>query len=212
MYQNVYLHKTTRGFEKMLEAMWRRAKTLRENGKETNLLPVLHDFWSAGDGVTVRQYGQIEEFTVLQQIQQWTNHDDKPLADLARRFLERNRYAAIEAPAPDMPLAGSYARWESELHNKLKDNGYPCFETHCLCDALNAKYTQPYFPEKENAQQSSRNAIRVRAADGPVEISTILERLRPVTKRGTAAPRRYYIPCDVRAKAQALKDQWSPEV
>jgi HD superfamily phosphohydrolase len=26
MYQNVYLHKTTRGFEKMIEAMWRRAR------------------------------------------------------------------------------------------------------------------------------------------------------------------------------------------
>src|SRR5205085_2789984 len=34
MYQNVYLHKTTRGFEKMLEAMWRRAKQFYDDGKD----------------------------------------------------------------------------------------------------------------------------------------------------------------------------------
>ena len=30
MYQNVYLHKTTRGFEQMLIAMWHYARELRE--------------------------------------------------------------------------------------------------------------------------------------------------------------------------------------
>src|SRR5207244_424573 len=83
MYQNVYLHKTTRCFEKMIEAMWRRAKALRDNGTDLNLVPAILDFWAAQDP-TVEQYLRIEEFTVLQQIQNWTTHSDKALNDLAR--------------------------------------------------------------------------------------------------------------------------------
>ena len=44
------------------------------------------------------QYLAIEEFTVLTQIQNWT-HPDRALSDLARRFLERKRFAMVEAPS-----------------------------------------------------------------------------------------------------------------
>ena len=76
MYQNVYLHKTTRGFEKLLEAMWRRARRLFENGDDALLLPVILDFWRA-EKPSVQQYLRIEEFTVLQQIQVWIDHKDR---------------------------------------------------------------------------------------------------------------------------------------
>ena len=212
MYQNVYLHKTTRGFEKMLEAMWRRAKELQNNGTDTNLIPALHDFWASGDQATVQQYLRIEEFTVLQQIQQWTAHSDEALADLAQRFLARNRFAAIDPPQPDNELVGTYTRWEVALHKTLEQHGYKCMETHCLKDQVKAKYHQPYFPEKENDQQSARNAIRIRTdQDGkPKEISTIMERLRPVTTRGSADQVRYYVPMDARDSARTLKAQWNP--
>jgi HD superfamily phosphohydrolase len=210
MYQNVYLHKTTRGFEKMLEAMWHRAKTLQDGGTDTRLVPVLRDFWNAGGGATVQQYLRIEEFTVLQQIQQWTDHADRPLADLARRFLSRDRYAAVAPPPPDNELAGTYTRWETALHEKLREKGYDCTEVHCLKDQVKAKYHQPYFPEKENDQQSARNAIRIRSGAGgkPVEISTILDRLQPVTEHPRLAQVRYYIPPDMRDEAVAIKDNW----
>ncbi len=198
----------------MMEAMWRRAKTLRDGGTDVDLVPVLRDFWGAGDNATVQQYLRIEEFTVLQQVQQWTGHSDKPLADLARRFLDRNRYAAIDPPQPDSKLAGIYTRWEAALHEKLRGNGYDCMDTHCLQDEVKAKYNQPYFPEKENDQQSARNAIRVRAGatGSPVEISTILDRLRPVAERPAIAQVRYYVPCNMRLEIQKLKDQWSPQL
>jgi HD superfamily phosphohydrolase len=70
MYQNVYLHKTTRGFEKIIEALWRRAKFLQDNGTDVNLVPAVGDFWAA-QIPSVEQSLRIEEFTVLQQIQNW---------------------------------------------------------------------------------------------------------------------------------------------
>ena len=45
MYQNVYLHKTTRGFEQLLQAMWNRANQLRRDGTDINANPVLERFW-----------------------------------------------------------------------------------------------------------------------------------------------------------------------
>src|SRR5262249_9003375 len=69
MYHNVYLHKATRGFEKLLEAMWGRARRLWEGGQDGALVPAVAAFWAAqgaGGGAhpTVRQYLAIEEFTV----------------------------------------------------------------------------------------------------------------------------------------------------
>lgn len=41
MYQNVYLHKTTRGFEQMLQAMWKYAKKLMQDGIDVCLMPAI---------------------------------------------------------------------------------------------------------------------------------------------------------------------------
>jgi hypothetical protein len=111
-------------------------------------------------------------------------------------------------------IAVRLARWESALYEKLRGKGYDCMETHCLRDEVKAKYNQPYFPGKENDQQSARNAIRVRAgvAGKPVEISTILDRLRPVAERPALAQVRYYVPCDSRVEIQDLKNGWVPQL
>src|SRR5207248_5742343 len=72
MYQNVYLHKTTRGFEKMLQAMWKRADQLRKDGADVNTNPVLERFWKTEKPepgkLAVADYLAVEEFTVLEQI------------------------------------------------------------------------------------------------------------------------------------------------
>ena len=97
MYQNVYLHKTTRGFEKLIEAMWDRARKLHKEGTNISLVPAIRRFWAKSEP-TIEQYLVIEESTVLYQIQQWTTIKDKPLSDLARRFLDRNRLAVVDPP------------------------------------------------------------------------------------------------------------------
>lgn len=209
MYQSVYLHKTTRGFEKLLEAMWNWAKRLREDGTDVALVPALKIFWEAGDKATVEQYLAIEEFTVLQQIQQWTEHEDKALSDLARRFLDRDRFAMIEAPDSADDLTESHEEWEQALRKKVADAGYAPAEAYCLRDQLKGKYNQPYFPEKESDEQSAKNAIRIKVhgKQQPVEISELLPRLRPITQESRDRYR-YYVPPDVRDAATRLRAEW----
>ncbi len=207
MYQNVYLHKTTRGFEKMLEAMWRRARALYQTGANLALVPFLKHFWDAKEP-TVQQYLRLEEYTVLQQIQNWTLNADKSLNDLARRFLARNRFAMIEPPPAKDGLAPSNAAWEEALFNLVKSKSeYDPPEMYCLKDQVKAKYNRPYFPEKEADEQSVKNAIRIMVGGKPVEISTLLERLKPLTQEPVDRVR-YYIPKEMHEAAKKLRADW----
>ncbi|HTU91234.1 MAG TPA: hypothetical protein VMF69_14235 [Gemmataceae bacterium] len=207
MYQNVYLHKTTRGFEKMLEVLWKRAKSLHDNGRDVALVPILRDFWGAQEPAA-QQYLAIEEFTFLQQIQNWTAHADKSLSDLARRFLSRERFAMIEPPKSKDELVPSREAWEKALLELVKTRSeYDPPEMYCPMDQVNAKYNRPYFPEKEADEQSVKNAIRLMIDKKPVEISTILERLKPLTQEPMDRVR-YYIPKDLHEAAKKLRAEW----
>jgi len=208
MYQNVYLHKTTRGFEKLLEAMWNRARKLRSLNVDVALAPVLNDIWGA-DKPTVDQYLKLEEFTVLAQIQSWTSHSDKPLADLAKRFLNRHGFAMIDPPKSQDELMPDFTQWEQALADVVRKEGYEEAEVYCLPDTLRGKYRQPYFPEKESDEQSVRNAIRVlpQGSKKPVEVTEVLPRLKAVTTK-MPDQRKYYVPKEVRQQAQRLASDW----
>ncbi len=207
MYQNVYLHKTTRGFEALLRAMWQRADTLRKSGKNVNANPVLERFWKvekAEPGTfPVAEYLRIEEFTVLEQIQRWSGHTDRALADCARRFLERDGFAMVEPPPPANPLkVDDFGDWEPELHKILIEKGYEP-SMYCLADRVKGKYRQPYREEKDPENQSAVNTIRVVVDGKPVAIGQHLPRLGAVI----APPQDrvfYYVPKEIRSEAVRL--------
>ena len=220
MYQNVYLHKTTRGFEKMLEAMWKRAKSFYDEGREVDLVPAIKTLWDAqarqSDGVpgpTVQQYLVIEEFTVLTQIQNWTTHSDKALSDLARWFLDRKRFSMVEAPNMDIqnPFDSDTEGWDAALLELVRRRtGYDPPEMYCLKDRVKAKYHQPYFPEKESDEQSAKNAIRVRVEgeSKAIEVSKLRPRLTPLTQAPVDRIR-YYLPKDLKIEAIRLRSEWN---
>lgn len=200
MYQNVYLHKTTRGFEKLIDAMWKRAQKLQADGTDVGWVPVLRSFFGTGqEKQTVEQYLRIEEFTVLQQIQNWTGHADKPLSYLAKCFMNRERFAMVQpCPQADSLLKPDYSPWEVKVLDVLRTKGFDPPEAYFLKDEVKGKYYQPYFPEKQSDEQSARNAIRVVLGDGkPHEISTLLSRLKPVIE-DPPGDVRYYVPLEAR--------------
>jgi HD superfamily phosphohydrolase len=202
MYQNVYLHKTTRGFEKIVETLWARARALHRDGHDAALLPAIARFWSAQQP-SVADYLAIEEFSFLQQIQNWTTHPDRQLSELARRFLQRQRLVPVDPPQRD-DFAPDDGAWEAALHELLRQHGYDP-ATACLRDQVKAKFNQPYFPEKESDEQSVQNAIRLRVSGEPepVEISRLLPRLQSLTHLPTDRVR-YYVPPPMRDLAREL--------
>ncbi len=211
MYQNVYLHKTTRGFEQLLQAMWKRADKLRRDGIDINPNPVLKNFWKCETPepgkLPVEDYLRVEEFTVLEQIQRWTQQADKSLADCARRFLDRDGLAMVEPPPPPNPLRpDDFGEWEPELHKLLLNKGYEVPEMYCLTDLIKGKYRQPYREEKDPEDQSAVNTIRVLVDGKPKPIGEHLPRLKAVI----APPEDrilYYVPREIREEAKELSNK-----
>ena len=220
MYNNVYQHKTTRGFEKLLHAAWDRAKQLAADGKNAWLVREVEDFLTADDP-SVQQYLALEDATLLYQLQVWTTHPDKALSDLASRFLRRKGFAMIEAPkteeedTPDQtkPKSGQTewdpvrTEWEQALRELVARHSHHPPELYALRDDLKLDIYAPYSSEKEEKEQSPYNAIFIEPDGGgePKEISKVLTRLKPFT--GKQPKRfRYYVPQDVRDEAKKLRD------
>ena len=207
MYQNVYLHKTTRGFEQMLQAMWRRARQRFDDGWDAGLVPEIRGFWNADakGGASVRQYLTLEEHVVLRQIEVWTQSGDSGLGALATAFRDRIPLAVIDPPAGDAGIA-EVDGWHEALRSLVRDKGYDpdCF---CLRDEMKPKYHSPYIPERERKEQTGQNAIRICDGGEPQEISEALARLRAVTT-GETQLSRYYVPRDVREEAVKLRERF----
>jgi hypothetical protein len=120
------------------------------------------------------------------------------------------RWPWIEAPDFKESLAPNYEGWESALKSLVGSRvEHDPPEMYCLVDRVKAKYNQPYFPEKEDDEQSVKNAIRVRLenVDKPIEVSKRLDRLKAVTE-APAEKVRYYVPKDVQQDAQRLLAEW----
>jgi len=213
MFQNVYLHKTTRGFEKMLEALWRRGREMFHSGDAASLVSPIREFWTVQD---ITNYLRIEEFTVLHQIQKWAECTDKFLSDLSRRFMNRKPLSLISLPVcfdeihDGIDRAAKLDQWHNALCEVVEAAQFPS-EWYCLRDEVKPKYHQPYFPEKEEDEQSPKTAIRVlqNGQTRPVEISMLCPRLQPVAVR-VAPTVRHYVPPELRNAANELRLRWKP--
>lgn len=208
MYQNVYMHHTTRGFEKVVQAMWRHARKLWEDGTDVDLLGPIEAFWKA-DPPTVADFLALEESVVLYQIQKWTSHADKALSDLARRFMQRDRFATIEAPPSEKKL-DDLSGWEDALRKLVASKGYEPPEMYALKDDMRTRIYDAYWPEKEPGEQEPGTAIRIRieGETEPVEISRLLVRLQAVTNK-PARQVRYYVPREIREDVKELASKWT---
>lgn len=203
MYNNVYQHKTTRGFEKLVHSLWRRAKQIQHDGGDPGFVPEIAGF-TAAHQPSVEQYLRLDDATLLYQIQSWTRHGDRVLNDLARRFLGRNRFYAVDDPVTETAFADSRNQWEAALAAIVAaENLAPDY--YVLRDDLKLTIYNPYMPEREEREQDPYNAIFVQAAKGskPREISTVLERLAPVTG-AREKWYRYYVPNECRDKVMGL--------
>jgi hypothetical protein len=197
MYQNVYLHKTTRGYERLLQTMWTYAHRLGA-ARQSSLAE-----FAGAENPSVRQFLAMEEFVVLAAVQTWMDHSDRALADLARRFMNRKGFAAIDAPRRDRD------QWDRALRQVAADNGFSPADVYVIRDEADDLAEVAYIPTASSENGLSRHAIYL-IGDGatePVEISKKLLRLQAVT---ALAPRplRYYVPKELLGKVNQLWRGW----
>ena len=100
MYWQVYLHKTTVGYEKILVNALKRAKQLVQEGREVFASPALAYFlhniidaqWFATHDEAIGNYAELDDSDIWSALKVWRHHDDKILATLATDLVDRRLF------------------------------------------------------------------------------------------------------------------------
>lgn len=102
MFRQVYFHRTLRSAESVLHSILRRALVLFGEGKE-----VWHQPGSAfekvlqGKKLDLAEHLMLDDTDIIYHIKQWQKADDKILADLSGRFLNRRLFKAFDLDMPE---------------------------------------------------------------------------------------------------------------
>jgi HD superfamily phosphohydrolase len=196
MYQSVYFHHCTRGYERLLRGIWRRAKEIQEASAHPLSAflgvpePSLHD------------YLQFGECHLLAQLQIWKDSKDEILKDLCARFLLRKGFGVIEMERSldGMDAHGGITR----AFDYLRGQGYREPQYYLLEDRGDVGVYEPYRPEKDRNEQTPMTAILLRNGNNELrEISEVLRRLHAVTAQRDQFIR-YYCPKEHRDKVRAI--------
>jgi hypothetical protein len=193
MYQSVYFHSCTRGYEKLLDAIWNRAKDLATTGRKP-LLPPVAPFFRNDYEPTVEEYVRLQEYHVFSQIELWKNARDPVLADLCRRFLARRGFKAIPLTEAMTGFSGS-DKISKAVGILARAGGN--FALAPRCYLLEDKGgVEPYKPYRWSDKEASQ-PILIRQQGKVQEISEVLARLKSVTTRDEQFVR-YYCPAEQR--------------
>lgn len=98
MYWQVYLHRTSVAYEKVLVNMLTRAKDLIKSGHEVFASPALHYFlchdvdkeWFDTHPEALTNYEDLDDSDIWSAMKAWKYHDDKILSTLATDMLDRH--------------------------------------------------------------------------------------------------------------------------
>lgn len=102
MFRQVYFHRSLRSAEAVLMSILRRAVELMRAGKlEFIVAGSVMESVLKGDVLTTPEYLRFDDHDVMFHLKQWTREPDTILSDLARRFIERRLFKAIDLEMPD---------------------------------------------------------------------------------------------------------------
>lgn len=94
MYWQIYFHPVSRGGEVLLNNCLKRVKQLYKEGYQFKMYP--KEFIPFFEGtITIDQYVELDEVTVLFYLKKWIHEEDEILSDLARRFINRDLFKYI---------------------------------------------------------------------------------------------------------------------
>lgn len=100
MYRNVYFHKVVRSAEGMVKLALQRAKRLAVQDR-LPWPPREHEVYKAlvGQRLTIREFTDLDDVSVMHCLKQWSDSSDAPLASLCNGILYRRLFKTIDLTA-----------------------------------------------------------------------------------------------------------------
>jgi HD superfamily phosphohydrolase len=167
MFRQVYFHRSLRSAEAVLMSILRRAVELMQAGKlrfvvaESVMERVLK-----GEVLTTAEYLHFDDHDVMFHLKQWMREPDAILNDLARRFIERRLFKAIDLEMPDAKRAEFIRKARARVAARGFDPDYYLIEDR----AADIPYYSYYRPEGK-----ARLLIQRNGATGIGELSDIAD-------------------------------------
>jgi len=198
MYQSVYFHHTTRGFEGLLQRILERARDLSQQDQNfaKTLLAAIEPFIRPAVSEDLADYGRLTDSLLLAQVAIWQNSTDQVLKDLTDRLLARKGLSWQEI---EQKMGFEYEAEITAVRDYLTKQGCD-HKYYFFQDTTQAIAYKPYRPASEVEDQSSVNSIMLYDPSwektGFREISDVpgLQRLKAITEDRSPPIMRYYFP------------------
>ncbi len=165
LYTMVYMHKTTRAAEKMLETLLRIAATDLRGDELARRDPTLCYFTS--DEPSFDSYLKLDDAAVWSTLANLASSSHNQVSKLARRLLDRQLYKCFDVGVLDEPGGNLYKRFRHTLRNRHAEK----FGSLLFDDATAALYKWYGFDDS-----SALNKILVKTRDDdsePKDIATV---------------------------------------
>ncbi|NNF00782.1 MAG: HD domain-containing protein [Pyrinomonadaceae bacterium] len=126
MFRQVYFHRTLRSAEAILGSLFRRALTLFKTKTEV----IWHAKGTAfekilgGGKLTLSEHLEIDDSDIIFHIKQWQSSSDKILADLSKRFLNRQLLKVFDIDMPEDERNHFLFRAKEVVENAGYDTDY----------------------------------------------------------------------------------------
>lgn len=144
MFRQVYFHRSLRSAEAVLMSILRRAVDLMQAGELKFVVgDSVMERVLKGEDLTTAEYLRFDDHDVMFHIKQWTREPDAILSDLARRFIGRQLFKAIDLEMPDTQRAEFMARARERISAQGFDPVYYLIEDR----AADIPYYGYYRPE-----------------------------------------------------------------
>lgn len=182
MYMQVYFHPVSRGMEQILKSLLVRAKWCYQQDDihmktPIGLLePFLFENW------TIEDYLRLDDSVVNSYFVHWSQENDRILADLANRFLDRKPFKSIlvnEKEATQLSIAVT-----EELFNLTYDPTYYFSE--------NSSYDLPYDHYRPDRQSKNSQIELVTKTNQIVELSQVSALVNSLTGKSRGDHRLYF--------------------
>ncbi len=167
MFRQVYFHRSLRSAEAVLMSILRRAVGLMRAGSlQFVVADSVMERVLKGEVLTTAEYLRFDDHDVMFHLKQWMREPDAILSDLARRFIERRLFKAIDLEMPDGERAEFIAKARQCVAALGYDPDYYLIEDR----AADIPYYSYYRPEGK-----ARLLIQPNGANGPGHLSDIAD-------------------------------------